>query len=203
MPRRRNLFFTAVVVACSLHFSLHVAIRFRLSASLPPLFGSPPAAATPTLTAAQPAPSAGALVAPTRPAPAPAATPATVVIAGRTVTKYAFTPYLPTYLLEGYRLKSVKAIHDAYFLQYLREPDQSFLHITEAFNMRYNWSVAPELADLPHMQLEIGNGGSKAPSLLIVRVHLTDAPGAPDFIIYSSGGWDEVKPVILSLQPVK
>ncbi len=137
----------------------------------------------------------------------PVATPgaATIVLAGHTVTKFAFTPWLPAYVPAGFRLKSVTASASSrsYLLQYENNAERLSLHIRQGLNLRYNWGAAPERVDLPQAEVELGTGAPTAPSWLIARVHLKAAIAAPDFLVESSMGWDEMKKVILSLQPVK
>jgi hypothetical protein len=130
---------------------------------------------------------------------APPATEDTISLAGFTVKRLPFTPWLPTYLPEGLHLKSVKEAGGQYMLEYRDQSTKVSLRLNQKPRLRYNWGNTPEIVELPEATMELGS----MESLLIARVQLKAAGLVPDFIIITTLGHDELTQVIRSLQPVE
>jgi len=130
---------------------------------------------------------------------APPATEDTISLAGFTVKRLPFTPWLPTYLPEGLHLKSVKEAGGQYMLEYRDQSTRVSLMLNQKPRLRYNWGNTPEIVELPEATMELGSMGS----YLIARVQLKAAGLVPDFIIITTLGHDELTQVIRSLQPVE
>ncbi len=128
---------------------------------------------------------------------------ATIALSGYTVLKLPFTPWLPTYLPEGFRLKSVSESAGGYLLQYEDRARMLSLRLRQKPNIRYNWGNTPETIELPNATVELGNGGPSAPARLVARVHINTAGVTPDFILDTSMAWNELLQVIRSLQPIE
>jgi hypothetical protein len=129
----------------------------------------------------------------------PPATEDTISLAGFTVKRLPFTPWLPTYLPEGLHLKSVKEAGGQYMLEYRDQSTRVSLMLNQKPRLRYNWGNTPEIVELPEATMELGSMGS----YLIARVQLKADGLVPDFIIITTLGHDELTQVIRSLQPVE